>query len=108
MWQLGQTFSGLIQLKCELPTFEQFKRHLLQAGTPDSLRGKGSALLPLITAKIVAAQMKEKKDSILGLATGSTPLGLYNELVKMNQSGEIDFSEIKTFNLDEYYPCTNI
>ena len=59
-------------------------------------------------AKIVAAQMKEKKDSILGLATGSTPLGLYNELVKMNQSGEIDFSEIKTFNLDEYYPCTNI
>ena len=58
-------------------------------------------------AKIVAAQMKEKKDSILGLATGSTPLGLYNELVKMNQSGEIDFSEIKTFNLDEYYPISH-
>ncbi|MBE7064777.1 MAG: glucosamine-6-phosphate deaminase [Ruminococcaceae bacterium] len=58
-------------------------------------------------AKIVAAQMKEKKDSILGLATGSTPLGLYNELVKMNQCGEIDFSEIKTFNLDEYYPISH-
>ena len=58
-------------------------------------------------AKIVAAQMKEKKDSILGLATGSTPLGLYNELVKMNKNGEIDFSEIKTFNLDEYYPISH-
>ncbi|MBQ8164711.1 MAG: glucosamine-6-phosphate deaminase [Clostridia bacterium] len=58
-------------------------------------------------AKIVAAQMKEKKDSILGLATGSTPLGLYNELVRMNKNGEIDFSEIKTFNLDEYYPISH-
>ncbi len=55
-------------------------------------------------ADIVAAQMKEKPDSILGLATGSTPLGLYNELIKMNKAGEIDFSKISSFNLDEYYP----
>ncbi len=55
-------------------------------------------------AEIVAAQMKEKPDSILGLATGSTPLGLYNELIEMNKNGEIDFSKISSFNLDEYYP----
>ncbi len=55
-------------------------------------------------AKIVAAQMTLKPDSILGLATGSTPIGLYNILAQMNKDGEIDFSKITTFNLDEYYP----
>lgn len=55
-------------------------------------------------AKIVAKQLREKPDSILGLATGSTPLGLYNELVNMNQSGEVSFERATTFNLDEYYP----
>ena len=55
-------------------------------------------------AKIVASQMILKPDSVLGLATGSTPIGMYNELIKMYQKGELDFSEVRTFNLDEYYP----
>jgi len=55
-------------------------------------------------AKIFAAQIKVKPDSVLGLATGSTPVGMYNELAEMYRKGEIDFSEIRTFNLDEYYP----
>lgn len=55
LWELRLTSSGLIQLKCELPTFEQFKWHLLQAGTSDSVRGKGSALFPLIIVKTVAS-----------------------------------------------------
>ena len=55
-------------------------------------------------AKIVAEQIKSKPNSVLGFATGSSPVGLYRELVRMNQAGEIDFSEITTFNLDEYYP----
>ena len=55
-------------------------------------------------AKIVASQIILKPDSVLGLATGSTPIGMYNELVEMYKSGELDFSEVKTFNLDEYYP----
>lgn len=55
-------------------------------------------------AKLVAAQIKAKPNSVLGFATGSSPVGLYRELVRMNQAGEIDFSEITTFNLDEYYP----
>lgn len=55
-------------------------------------------------ASIFAAQLTLKPDSILGLATGSTPVGMYKNLIKMNEAGEIDFSTVKTFNLDEYYP----
>lgn len=40
---------------------------------------------------------------VLGLATGSTPIGLYAELVKAYREGKVDFSQVKTFNLDEYY-----
>ncbi len=57
-------------------------------------------------ADIVAAQVKLKPDCILGLATGSTPLGLYENLVKMNNSGEISFKKVTSFNLDEYYPIS--
>ncbi len=55
-------------------------------------------------ANICAAQIKIKPNSILGLPTGSTPLGLYGELAEMNARGEVDFSDVTTFNLDEYYP----
>jgi glucosamine-6-phosphate deaminase len=55
-------------------------------------------------AKIVSSQLIVKPNSILGLATGSTPIGLYQNLIDMNKKGEIDFSEVKTYNLDEYYP----
>ena len=55
-------------------------------------------------AKIVSSQLIVKPNSILGLATGSTPIGLYQNLIEMNKKGEIDFSGVKTFNLDEYYP----
>ncbi len=55
-------------------------------------------------AKLVASQITLKPDSVLGLATGSTPVGMYGKLADMCNSGELDFSEVKTFNLDEYYP----
>ena len=55
-------------------------------------------------AKIVASQITLKPDSVLGLATGSTPVGMYGALAKLCKRGELDFSEVKTFNLDEYYP----
>lgn len=55
-------------------------------------------------AKITASQIILKPDSVLGLATGSTPVGMYRILSEMNSAGEIDFSEVKSFNLDEYYP----
>ena len=57
-----------------------------------------------MAANIIATQIRRKPDSVLGLATGSTPLGLYAELVQKYQAGEIDFSKARSFNLDEYYP----
>lgn len=59
--------------------------------------------MSLKAARLVAAQMILKNDCVLGLATGSTPEGMYKQLVKMNEEGVIDFSEITSFNLDEYY-----
>ncbi len=53
-------------------------------------------------AELVAEQVKDKNDSVLGLATGSTPEGMYSRLVKMHQEEDLDFSAIRTFNLDEY------
>lgn len=57
-------------------------------------------------AAIIAAQIVAKPNSVLGLATGSTPIGTYQNLVKKYQDGELDFSEIKTANLDEYKGLT--
>ena len=57
-------------------------------------------------AEIIAELMKAKPACILGLATGSTPVGMYRELIGMNRNGEIDFSKVVTYNLDEYYPIS--
>ena len=53
-------------------------------------------------AQIVAQQISDKPDSVLGLATGSSPVGLYRELVRMHSEDGLDFSGLTTFNLDEY------
>jgi len=53
-------------------------------------------------AEEVADVLNAKPNAVLGMATGSTPLGVYLELVRMHQRGEIDFSHVTTFNLDEY------
>jgi glucosamine-6-phosphate deaminase len=53
-------------------------------------------------AQIIADQIRSKPDSVLGLATGSTPEGMYAELVKMYREGKVDFSKATSFNLDEY------
>ena len=57
-------------------------------------------------AELVAYQIAAKPNCVLGLATGSTPVGLYENLIKMENTGEVDFSGVTTFNLDEYYPIS--
>lgn len=52
--------------------------------------------------EIFAARIKAKPDVVIGLATGSTPVGLYAELARMNKAGEISLAKVRTFNLDEY------
>ncbi|WP_296649039.1 glucosamine-6-phosphate deaminase [Romboutsia sp. 13368] len=54
-------------------------------------------------AQMILSQVTLKPNSVLGLATGSTPIGMYENLVELNKKGDIDFSEVRTFNLDEYY-----
>ena len=60
-----------------------------------------------IAAEKVCDALKKKPNLVLGLATGSTPIALYKILVQKHKNGELDFSQVTTFNLDEYIgiPC---
>ena len=53
-------------------------------------------------ANIISAQVILKPDSVLGLATGSTPIGTYEQLVEWYKKGDLDFSQVTSVNLDEY------
>ncbi|HQH28292.1 MAG TPA: glucosamine-6-phosphate deaminase [Oligoflexia bacterium] len=63
-------------------------------------------------AQVVAEQLSRKPASVLGLAAGSSQLGLYRELIRMHKEDGLDFSKVNTFNLDEYaglppeHPCS--
>jgi glucosamine-6-phosphate deaminase len=52
----------------------------------------------------IAALIRQKPNAVLGLATGSTPIGVYAELVRLHREESLDFSRVSCFNLDEYYP----
>lgn len=58
--------------------------------------------ISLEAAKIIRDEIHLKPNLVLGLATGSTPVGTYKELIRMYKAGELDFSKVVTFNLDEY------
>lgn len=53
-------------------------------------------------ANIISAEIILKQDCVLGLATGSTPIGTYQQLIEWYHKGDLDFSKVKTVNLDEY------
>ena len=65
-------------------------------------QGKDYKDLSEKAAEIIAAEVFMKPDAVLGLATGSTPIGVYEELVKLYNMGRIDFSKVTSVNLDEY------
>src|SRR5665213_5626 len=56
-------------------------------------------------AERIAALIREKPNAVLGLPTGSTPKGIYRELIALHKAG-LDLSKVRTFNLDEYYPIS--
>lgn len=58
--------------------------------------------LSVAAANIIAAQIYLKPNCVLGLATGSSPVGAYKELIKKYENGELDFSAVTSVNLDEY------
>ena len=59
-------------------------------------------------ANVISAQVITKPDCVLGLATGSTPIGTYKQLIERYQNGDLDFSEVKSVNLDEYKGLPNL
>lgn len=67
-----------------------------------------------LIAKLIARRVSEiirdrhasGRTPVLGLATGSTPIGVYRELIRMHREEGLDWSRVKTFNLDEYYPMS--
>lgn len=66
------------------------------------IKAKDYADMSKKTAGIFFSQITLKSDSVLGLATGSTPIGTYKKLIEMYNAGDLDFSQVKTVNLDEY------
>ncbi len=66
------------------------------------IKAKDYDQLSKIAADIIAAQVIVKPDCVLGLATGSSPIGIYEYLVKKYENGELDFGETVSVNLDEY------
>ncbi|MBN1299543.1 MAG: glucosamine-6-phosphate deaminase [Actinobacteria bacterium] len=58
--------------------------------------------MSIAAAEIIAGLIRKKPDCVLGFATGGTPIGTYRELIRMHKENGLDFSNVKTFNLDEY------
>ena len=58
--------------------------------------------LSWVAAQIIRRQIIRKPDSVLGLATGGTPIGTYKQLIRLHREEGLDFSKVTTFNLDEY------
>ena len=63
---------------------------------------ENAAQVARAAAALFTAQILKKPDSVLGLATGSTPIDTYQELIRLHKDGILDFSKVTTFNLDEY------
>lgn len=55
-----------------------------------------------VAANLISAQVIMKPNCVLGLATGSTPIGIYEQLIRWYEKGDLDFSQVTTINLDEY------
>ena len=68
--------------------------------------GKTNEEASISAAQVIAEIVKAKPDCVLGLATGSSPINTYRELIRMNKDGEISFKNVKSVNLDEYVGLT--
>src|SRR6266851_1206273 len=66
--------------------------------------GLASRHVALMIESLIRQNNSAGRSTVLGLATGSTPVGLYRELIRLHKEAGLDFSRVITFNLDEYYP----
>lgn len=76
--------------------------------TMNIIRAKDYQDMSRKAANIISAQIIMKPDCVLGLATGSTPVGTYRQLIEWYEKGDLDFSRVSTVNLDEYRDLTHI
>src|SRR5262245_17404580 len=65
---------------------------------------QASRHVALMIESLIRQNNSAGRPTVLGLATGSTPVGLYRELIRLHKEAELDFSRVITFNLDEYFP----
>lgn len=68
------------------------------------IKAKDYKEMSKIASEIIIQGIKKKPNLVVGFASGKTPRGLYKELVKLHKKGRINFSKVKAFELDEYYP----
>src|SRR5713226_10229443 len=66
--------------------------------------GLASRHVALMIESLIRQNNSAGRPTVLGLATGSTPVGLYRELIRLRQEAGLDFTRVISFNLDEYYP----
>lgn len=78
---------------CPLPTEPIVLRVIIRPTADDAC---------ITAARLIAAQVIRKPASVLGLATGGTPVVCYRELIRLHQAGKLDFASVTSFNLDEY------
>src|ERR1700736_3056277 len=65
---------------------------------------QASRHVALMIESLIRQNNSAGRPTVLGLPTGSTPLGLYRELIRLHKEADLDFSRVITFNLDEYLP----
>src|SRR5438874_10082913 len=65
---------------------------------------QASRHVALMIESLIRQNNSAGRATVLGLATGSTPVGLYRELIRLHREAELDFARVISFNLDEYYP----
>src|SRR3954453_963787 len=65
---------------------------------------QASRHVALMIESLIRQNNSANRPTVLGLATGSTPVGLYRELIRLHRETGLDFARVVTFNLDEYYP----
>src|SRR6478735_6666034 len=68
---------------------------------------QASRHVALMIESLIRQNNSANRPTVLGLATGSTPVGLYRELIRLHKEAGLDFSRVVTFNLDEYYPMAH-
>src|SRR5699024_2354719 len=85
-------------LKYQLRSFEKIPSQNFENGQEASVH------VAQVIAQLIRQKQQEGEYAILGLATGSTPIQVYNELIRMHREEGLSFRNVVTFNLDEYYP----